>query len=312
LSIQLGTPNYGAERSVLFRYRLSGVDAGWVESSSGGVRYAFVPPGRHVLNVIGEDQMTHQWSRPTTLVVDVAFPWWRRWWSETTWGLVIVGLIYGAMRLRLHAILAREAELKRHVAEATEALRFQAAHDALTGLLTRSEIERRLAAKLSGGQQGEELVIALVDIDHFKRVNDDYGHLGGDGVLRALGGLIFRSVREDEYAGRYGGEEILLVLDDSDGRGAERVLDLHRAVRRDTFKVAGAEIRVTCSIGVAWATAGDDWESLIGRADGALYEAKRNGRDRVIESLRCVPAMSGLGMRGPGPAAPRRSRRGSA
>ena len=301
LSIELGTPNYGAEQSLLFRYRLSGVDAGWVESSSGAVRYAFVPPGDHMLTVIGYDGLTHRWSPPATLVVDVAFPWWRRWWSETLWCLVAVGLAWGLMHLRFRAVLARQAELERHVAEATKALRFQAAHDLLTGLLTRSEIEGRLAAKLASGQVGNEMVIALVDIDHFKRVNDNHGHLGGDDVLRALGHLVSGSIREGEYAGRYGGEEILLVLDDSDGCGTERVLDLHLAIRHAIFELADAAIRVTCSIGLAWAIPGDDWESLIGRADGALYKAKEGGRDQVIESLRIKRAVPSIAGRRSGP-----------
>ena len=292
LSIQFGTPNYGAERSVVFRYRLSGVDANWVESSTGAVRYASVPPGRHVLTVVGHDQMTHESSRPASLVVDVAYPWWRQWWSEAAWALIAIGLVYGAMRLRLHAVLARQAELKRHVKAATEEIRLAQAHDQLTGLLNRCEIERRLALKLSSGQVGDEMIVALLDVDHFKRVNDSHGHLGGDDVLRAMGRLISRAVRGGEYAGRYGGEEILLVLDDSDGRAAERVLDLHLSIRHDTFNAAGAAIRVTCSIGLAWAVPGDDWESLVGRADDALYEAKHDGRDRVAESRRVRPSFS--------------------
>ena len=300
LSIQLGTPNYGAERSLLFRYHLSGVDAGWAESSSGLVRYPFVPPGRHVLTVTGYDEMIHQASRPVTLVVDMAFPWWNRWWSDALGVLLAAALLYGLMRLYLRANLRRQRELERCVAAATEEmratqaqLRFQAAHDALTGLFNRSEIERRLAAKLDTTRPGDETLVALLDVDHFKRVNDNHGHLGGDDVLRALGRLISRTIREGEYAGRYGGEEILLVLDDADGRGAERVLNLHLAVRHDTFQVPGNAIQVTCSIGLAWAVPGDDWQSLIGRADDALYGAKEGGRDRVVESRRVRPGLSG-------------------
>ena len=301
LQVQLGTPNYGAERSLLFRYHLSEVDAGWADSSSGLVRYPFVPPGRHVLTVVGYDEMIHQASRPVTLVVDMAYPWWQRWWSETLWfllgGLVVAAIVYCVMRVNLR----RQRELERRVAAATEEmraaqalLRFQAAHDALTGLLNRCEIERRLAAKLGAAEPGDEMVVALLDVDHFKRINDNHGHLGGDEVLRALGRVVSRTIHDGEYAGRYGGEEILLVLDDTDGRGAERVLDLHLAVRHDTFEVPGAAIRVTCSIGLAWAVPGDDWQSLIGRADDALYEAKEGGRDRVVESHRVSPDLSGI------------------
>ena len=291
LSLQFGASSYGAERSFVFRYRLSGVDREWAVSSTGLVRYPFVPPGRHVLTLIGYNQLTHRASPPTTLPIDVDYPWWQQWWSEAAWVLCATGFIYALMRLRFHSILARQAELKRYVAEATEQLRYQALHDGLTGLLNRSEVERRLAKTLSSGPITGELLIALIDIDHFKRVNDNYGHLGGDDVLRNFGRMIGQALRDGEFAGRYGGEEILLVLDDRDGHGAARVLDLHRTVRGGPFNAAGKAIRITCSIGLAWAVLGDDWESLIGRADDALYQAKAAGRDQIAESGRVAPVV---------------------
>ena len=72
----------------------------------GAVRYPFVAPGRHMLSVIGYNEMTHRSSNPATLVVDVGFPWWRQWWSETVWALALAGLVYAAIRIRLHAVLA--------------------------------------------------------------------------------------------------------------------------------------------------------------------------------------------------------------
>ncbi len=293
LDLQFGSPSHGAERSFKFRYQLSGVDDDWAESASGGVHYPYVPPGHHMLTVVGYDELTHSISAPARLTIDIAFPWWRQWWAEALWVLAGIVLIYSAMQLRLRAILTRQAELKRYVAEGTEQLRYQAAHDSLTGLLNRAEIERRLAAKLSNGSPTTELIVALLDIDHFKTVNDGYGHLGGDDVLRAMGRLVRKAVRVGEYAGRYGGEEILLVLDDTDGCAAERVLDLHHAVRGESFSAAGKELRVTCSVGLAWAVRGDDWESLIGRADQALYEAKAAGRDRVVEQAKAGFEVSG-------------------
>ena len=300
LSLQFGTPNYAAERSVVFRYRLSGSDADWAETSTGAVRYASVPPGRHVLTVIGIDRLTHRISAPCRLVIDIAYPWWRQWWAWALWGLcglgVVCGGVYGVVRFRLRNVMAREAKLERHVAEATaqlqartEELRHQAAHDSLTGLLNRSEVERRLARALAAGRAGDELIVALLDIDHFKRINDRHGHLGGDDVLRAMGRLVAGMIGRGEFAGRYGGEEILLVLQDGNGTGAGRVLGLHRAVEAEAFKAAGATVAVTCSIGLTWAVHGDDWESLIGRADEALYDAKTRGRNRVIESPRIEP-----------------------
>ena len=283
LMVELATPNFG-ERPVLFQYRLSGVDGGWVSSSSDRIRYPFVPPGHHVLTVLATDLLTHRQSQATTLVIDVAFPWWRQWWAEGLWSMGVLIALYGGMRFRYRAMYLRQAKLKRHIAEATAHIRHQAAHDQLTGLLIRSEVERRLAESLARGSAKQQLVIALLDVDHFKRINDSYGHLGGDEVLRSLGSIVRRSLRDDEFAGRYGGEEILIVLDDSDEFAAERVLNLHLAIRHDTFKAGRNPIAVTCSIGVAWASKGDNWETLIGRADAALYDAKNAGRDRVVES----------------------------
>jgi diguanylate cyclase (GGDEF)-like protein len=294
LSVEFGTPNDGAERSFVFRYQLSGVDAAWAESGSGLVRYPFVPPGRHVLTVVGYDELTHRSSPPATLVVDMEYPWWWQWWAVTLWVLSAAAFVYSFHRLRFRAILARQTELKRCVAEATQQLQFQAAHDSLTGLFNRSEIERQLAERLATGKVGEELIVALLDIDHFKRVNDEYGHLGGDDVLRAVGRMVSLVLRGDEYAGRYGGEEILMVLNDQDGSGADRVLELHHAFRGGSFNAAGHAIRLTCSIGLAWARRGDNWETLIGRADDALYKAKGAGRDRVVESGRINPPVRGI------------------
>ncbi len=308
LSLQFGTPDYAVERSVVFRYRLSGVDRDWVETASGAVRYAFVPAGRHTLTVVSIDQLTHRASDPCSFVIDIAYPWWRQWWAEALGLMCTLGVLYGFMRLRLRAVLARQAELKRHVAVATaqlqartEELRYQAAHDSLTGLLNRSEIERRLARALSGGRAGDELIVAMLDIDHFKRINDRHGHLGGDDVLRAIGRLVADVIGRGEFAGRYGGEEILLVLQDGDGDGARRVLDLHRAVQSEAFKVADTVIVVTCSIGLTWAVQGDDWESLVGRADEALYDAKTSGRNRVIENPRVEPSRADRTVGGPAP-----------
>ncbi len=279
LSIQFGTMNYGSERSIKFRYNLSGVDKGEIESATGFLHYPFVPPGRHILTVVGYNDLTHRTSSPATLDIDIDYPWWRQWWAEVFWVAGSIMLVFAAWQIRFYSVLARQKQLQRLVAEATEKLRF----DRLTGLLIRSEVEERLAKRLANAPCYSEMIIALLDIDHFKMVNDKYGHLGGDDVLRAIGRLVLKDLWEGEYAGRYGGEEILLVLYDVDGRGAKRLSHLLHSIRGTLFNAAGQSIRVTCSVGLARPSAGDNWESLIGRADEALYEAKSSGRDRVVE-----------------------------
>ena len=290
LSLDFGTFNYASGRSVVFRYRMSGVDGGWAETASGAVRYPFVPPGRHVLTVVGRDVLDHRVSAPVTLTVDMAYPWWRRWWADAIGLLLVLATVYACIKLKTHESLTRQRELERLVDERTRdmayaqaELRRQATRDGLTGLLNRAEVQRRLADSLSAVGPAGDMIVALVDLDHFKRVNDDHGHLAGDDVLRMTGIRVSAILREREYAGRYGGEEILLVLNDRDGQGAGRVLDLHRSIRQAPFFVDDAQVFVTCSIGVTWAGHGDDWRSLIRRADAALYEAKTTGRDRVVE-----------------------------
>ena len=185
---------------------------------------------------------------------------------------------------------ARQTELERRVEEVTAeirqaqaALAYQATHDQLTGLLNRSEVESRLAGLLSDAHAVPDIVIGLVDVDHLKAINDGWGHLTGDSVLREMGALATGVLRAEEFAGRYGGEEILVVLRNSDGRAVSRLAALHQGVRAHSFNKAGTPgiLNVTCSIGLAAVFGGDNWETLIGRADRALYHAKRTGRDRI-------------------------------
>ncbi len=291
LSLQFGTFSYAAERSIVFRYRLSGVDDGWAETVSGGVRYPSVPPGHHVLTVVGYDALSHTSSAPVSLDIVMDYPWWRQWWAELLYLLASIVALYGMKRWLERAAALRQRQLESLVEERTARLREtqaalerQATLDGLTGLLNRTEVQHRLARTLSVAHDVADLVVALIDLDHFKTINDRHGHLAGDDVLRAVGVRVSAILRDREYAGRYGGEELLVVLDDADGRGAARILALLQSVRGAPFHLTHTAITVTCSIGVAWAGRGDDWESLIGRADLALYEAKTTGRDKVVES----------------------------
>ncbi len=293
LSLEFGTSNYSYELSITFRYRLEGVDKTWTLAPDGRVHYPFIPPGRHTLFVVAINTLTQQASHPASFVLRVGKPWWLTWPVEAAEVALALLLIYGAWRLRYRSILRQQRALHRIVEQRTEEIRvaqgallLQATRDALTGLLTRCETQKRLAAMLARLDQYSRLVIGLVDIDHFKRINDTYGHLGGDDILKEMGARTLAVLRPGEYAGRYGGEEILMVLNDEDGCGAARINDFYEAVRCVPFPVELKLVPLTCSIGISWARANDDWKTLIGRADEALYIAKREGRDQVIESDR--------------------------
>jgi two-component system cell cycle response regulator len=154
--------------------------------------------------------------------------------------------------------------------------------DALTGLANRRFILTQLGGLVSGARRhGRALSIAVIDIDHFKAVNDRYGHAAGDAVLAAVTAAMRGRLRAEDQLGRLGGEEFLALLPDADADAAAvAARKLCAEVARTTVAYEGHDLGVTVSIG--WATwEGERPEELLRRADDALYEAKGRGRDRV-------------------------------
>ena len=163
-----------------------------------------------------------------------------------------------------------------------EETRHLATTDSLTGLHNRRTITARMNEELArGARYGTPVSVLLCDIDHFKSVNDSFGHNAGDEVLRAVSRCFEEAVREVDLVGRWGGEEFLVVLPETGLAGAEvlagRIRDGVRAL--GPFP-AGPE-RVTVSVGVTQYAIGADLEQVVRKADEALYRAKENGRDRV-------------------------------
>lgn len=175
------------------------------------------------------------------------------------------------------------------VTESTEAklkLEQMALHDALTGLANRRKfVDRFEPATARMLRSGQPLSLLAVDVDHFKRINDVYGHPAGDEVLIAVGRILDRTVRRTDLAARFGGEEFMVLLENTDAAGAVEVAEkLRLAVAAERFAAgAGETVGVTISIGVATATrdAPPSLDDLIERADHALYAAKLAGRNRV-------------------------------
>ena len=163
-------------------------------------------------------------------------------------------------------------------------LQDQAMSDGLTGLYNRRYMDEALVHELQRARRDQRPVsLAMIDVDHFKRFNDQYGHDAGDAVLKAIGGVLAENIRGYDIACRYGGEELALILPGCDVTDAEvRVQQVRLAVERMRVNSGLIELpTVTISAGVAHATGGSP-ASLIRRADEALYEAKRAGRNRVV------------------------------
>ena len=179
---------------------------------------------------------------------------------------------------------------------ALEALRDQATRDGLTGVWNRKMIFDVLEQELArAGRDGTQLAIVMADLDKFKSINDSFGHLAGDSVLKQASQRLSACVRTYDQVGRYGGEEFLIVLPKCNGEEAKALSErLRQAVANPPVNVAGKTLDITCSFGVAFTNTPEksDIEALMRAADEALYVAKQNGRNCVqLAPLSTVAAL---------------------
>jgi len=189
-------------------------------------------------------------------------------------------------------ILAGERILNLQIESLTimEALRKQASHDYLTGLPNRATIMDMLRRDFARGpRHGQAVSVVMADVDHFKDINDTFGHQAGDAVLTGVAKRMAVEMRSYEIIGRYGGEEFMAVLSDCDTQGAYAMAErLRRAVEARPFELSTTSVPVTLSFGVA-STAeirSATQETLLQLADAAMYRAKRAGRNRTECALK--------------------------
>lgn len=179
------------------------------------------------------------------------------------------------------ALEIREIEVKAILAQAHEL----ANTDVLTFLPNRRKIVSSLQEEvIRSNRYGMPLSISILDLDHFKRVNDTYGHAAGDEVLRSVAARLRNHIRHPDTLGRYGGEEFLIVLPNSEMQAAaEQASRLCQQVRKLRIDVNENVLSMTISIGIAQFRIGqENWEELLHRADEAMYKAKNAGRDRWV------------------------------
>ncbi|HUA79796.1 MAG TPA: diguanylate cyclase [Dyella sp.] len=298
LTLHLAMLNAPTRSTLQYRYRLKGLERDWVSSDRSQVDYPPLPPGDFTFEARAYDPDSRQYSPVVRLPVRIVPPWWQR--TPALLGaltLLVLGiaLVWQLRTRHLHArarslealIASRTRELevdKQALEEARAALWLQATHDALTGLPNRSYALQILAQAIDEArQQSKPLAVALIDLDHFKRINDHYGHLRGDAVLIEAATRLNAALPAGATLGRYGGEEILAVVPNVARHDPAPFEALRQEISKSLFGGESAHVELTCSIGVAWLQIQDkDAFDLIRRADIALYLAKTEGRNRVV------------------------------
>lgn len=199
--------------------------------------------------------------------------------------IALLGGYMNGLRLKLRA---RNAELH----EAMDTIAELVNRDDLTGTFNRRYLLDVIERESDRSRRGAGAYsVAIFDVDHFKNVNDGYGHLAGDRVLTAVAETINTRIRKIDCFGRYGGEEFLLIMPQTELAGARHKAEqLRAAVAGVSFETIAPELSVTVSAGVATHLTGEPFTDTIRRADHALYAAKENGRNRVMEQAAPAPA----------------------
>lgn len=192
--------------------------------------------------------------------------------------------LFQALAILRSRLIERE-QLDAERSRLTAELRMQADTDGLTGVLNRGALERTVKQLAGGPQPPSWIGLIMLDLDHFKAVNDRHGHAAGDAALRMTAARLRSVLRQGDIVARFGGEEFVIVVPEAgDERLAEMAERLRRAIGGMPFPIEdGRSIELTASLGVARVAAtADVWPQLLKAADGALYEAKRQGRNRVV------------------------------
>jgi two-component system cell cycle response regulator len=247
--------------------------------------------GELALRVVDEDAGSDD-SGPAPVVCSIPF-------GSTILGTLALGptLKSEGDAESLVRLVARELGGPMRIAALMDEQQRLAAIDALTGLRNRRSFSELLNVEYArASRYGSALSFLLLDVDHFKAVNDRHGHPGGDAVLAAVGGLLRTCLRTPDLPARWGGEEFVVALPSTDLEGATVVAErVRQAIQGFAIGHAGATIQITASVGVATLRGGESLDSLIDRADRAMYEAKGGGRNRVVAATepaaRAVPAV---------------------
>lgn len=287
LDVQLQELNFGSTNKTLLKVRLRGLSDDWFRTRAFEAHYPALAPGQYTFEAVADSPDHQRISAVIRRDFEVLPPWWQTVGFRVLAAVILFGSVAAAWRWSVVRHERRRRTLERELRE-REALLERATRDPLTRLWNRQAILEILARAMETAKaRSRPLAVALIDIDHFKRVNDTMGHLTGDLVLRSIAEHVMKGIRTGDSLGRYGGEELLLVLPEATQQKPFLPIErLQRAIAKIPFVHDGTRFHVTASFGVTWLEIdGDSMEDVIGRADEVLYVAKKRGRNRVEYAL---------------------------
>lgn len=290
-SVQYAGLNYRDPGHIRYRTLLEGFDSHWVERGhQRSAEYTNLPPGRYRLRVqAGYPPLLWGLNETSVEITQLPF-YWQQGWFQVLIVLLIIVLVAWVSKWRVYRLQRIEAELNRRVAQQTLALTQQAAElerqareDPLTGLPNRRAFDECLAAGFAEAtQQQTILALAVIDIDHFKRINDRWSHLVGDEAICAVAELLTSQLQRGWQVARWGGEEFTLVFPaESQAVAFQQCDQLRRRIAEHALMTSAPELMLTVSIGLAFSVQAHGYARMLSQADMALYQAKRSGRNRV-------------------------------
>jgi diguanylate cyclase (GGDEF)-like protein len=295
VEFHFAAPSFSNEQGLFYRYRLSGLEEWSDPSHESSVRYTYLPAGRHFFEVQASGDRGN-WDTPVaSLPLAVSPFWWQTAPAVASMIGAVVGLGFLIGQLRVRRLKRQQDELRRLVEEQTAEIKQQrdslallAGTDELTGLPNRRTLDERMERELLRAKRSHKPVsILLFDLDHFKRVNDSAGHHMGDELLKAVGSYGAPVIREVDTLARWGGDEFMLLLPETDTKGALEVSLRLKSALQDA-QVSDSHGRLF-SISISGGLATSDSrsnpditvEDLVKEADRALYRAKQEGRNRI-------------------------------
>jgi len=298
LVAQYSALTFAHEGSIRFRYRLQPLFGEWRETALREVQFPGLPPNEYRLEVEARDGWDGWSKQPAVFAFEIRPPWWSTWWFRESVAALALLLLCLVWRWRVVQLLRRQWELEVAVARRTEelrkekqelvatreALRERAIKDGLTGLFNRQTFFEVLNGEFARvKRETGSLALIMADLDFFKSVNDTYGHLAGDVVLQECASRIQQSVRPYDTVGRYGGEELAILLPGCGPKEAfKRAEEMRQRIAQSPFATPAGPVTVTSSFGVG-VTNGvrANPQELVAAADHALYAAKERGRNCV-------------------------------